>query len=403
MAQKLEHPKDLKSRIKYMHKRWKILWVLAIVALLLILMGVFVNPENFAIWVIGAFFEVSVPFAFYSYFEHKRVESIEEHFPDFLRDIAEFKRSGVTLSQAVQNASTNDYGQLSPEVKKVALELSWGISFEDSMDRLIHRVESQMLDRSISIITAAQAAGGEVTTILETVSSDLRKLKELEAERKSKLSVYTMTIYAIYLLLLFIIVVLTESLVPAIPKMQVAGEFLGGGTSGTITEFEFRELLFQVTLLEAFFAGLISGEMGEGKLSAGIKHSIVLVLISLLAFQLVPPQTLVEKVSETVIDIPATSGTSSRSIEGLAQMDASFSTQDVADQVKLFAKERNRNAYKSFDAKEIKFVPLVCTPCANGKLKIESDKVTIYQTTMMHYGVKYNGQMYEVDFSDPPA
>ena len=193
----------LRTRFRKVKKRWKVLWALSLVATAMILFSLIFQPDSFGIWVIGAFFVMSVPFAFYIYSEHGRLASIEEHFPDFLRDIAEFKRSGVTLSKAIQNAAFNDYGSLSPEVKKIALELSWGVSFEDAMQRLAERVESPMIDRAISIITAAQSAGGEVTIILETVSSDLRKLKELEAERKSKLSVYTMTIYAIYLLLYF--------------------------------------------------------------------------------------------------------------------------------------------------------------------------------------------------------
>lgn len=390
---------EVKQRFGKIKKRWKVLWALSMVALFLILIGVFVQPENFGIWVIGAFFVISIPFAFYIYLEHARLASIEDHFPDFLRDIAEFKRAGVTLSKAIQNASFNDYGHLSPEVQKIARELSWGVSFEDAMNRLVLRVESPMIDRSISIITAAQGAGGEVTTILETVSSDLRKLKELEAERKSKLSVYTMTIYAIYLLLLFIIIVLTESLVPAIPKMQAAGEFLGG-TMGSITEFEFRELLFQVTILEAFFAGLISGEMGEGKVTAGIKHAVILVLVSLLAFQLVQPPTIVEKIGETILDIPPTEGVTSRSIEGMAELQKTFSTEHIAAEVKELAKERNRQQYKAFTADEVEFLALTCQACAEGTIRIEADKVTVVRPSMIRFGVKYAGDGYQVTFND---
>ncbi len=390
---------ELRRKIGKVKMKWKVLWALSAVALLLVLAGAIFQPENFSIWVIGAFFTISIPFAFYIYLEHARIASIEEHFPDFLRDIAEFKRAGVTLSRAIQNASYNDYGMLSPEVKKIALELSWGVSFEDAMQRLADRIDSPMLGRSISIIAAAQAAGGEVTTILETVSSDLRKLKELEAERKSKLSVYTMTIYAIYLLLLFIIIVLTESLVPAIPKMQAAGEFLGG-TMGSISEFEFRHLLFQVTLLEAFFAGIISGEMGEGKVTAGIKHAVILVLISLLAFQLVPPASITQKVADTILDIPPSQGVASHSLEGVVQLQKAFTTADVAQHVRELAKERNRQQYKGFAPEQVEFIALACKPCANGEINVEPAKVTVIKPTMIKFSVKYTGKKYEVSFSD---
>jgi flagellar protein FlaJ len=388
-----------RDQVRRLKSRWKILWVLTIIALALVVVGALFQADNFVFFVIAAFFEISVPFSFFLYFEHARIESIEEHFPDFLRDIAEFRRSGVTLSKAIQNASFNDYGQLSPEVKKIALELSWGVPFEEAMERMTNRVESKMVDRAIGIITAAQAAGGEVTTILETVSSDLRKLKELEAERKSKLSVYTMTIYTIYLLLLFIIVVLTESLVPAIPKMQAAGQFLGG-TIGSITEFEFRELLFHVTMIEAFFAGLISGQMGEGKVTAGIKHSIILVLISLLAFQLVPPADPAQKFSETILDIPPSPGIASKSIEGLVSLEKDFTAAQVADGVRKIAKDRNREQYKAFEEKDVNFLAVACTPCTDGRIEVATDSVKVLKPVLLRYSVKYGGEKYVVTLSD---
>ncbi len=388
------------KKVKFMKKRWKIMWVLVMVALFLVLVGVAFQPESFLIFVVGAFFEISIPFAFYMFLEHSRIESIEEHFPDFLRDIAEFKRSGVTLSRAIQNASHNDYGQLSPDVKKMAVQLSWGISFNGAMLKFSNKIESSMVERAVSIIIASQEAGGEVTSVLETVSSDLRKLKELEAERKSKLSVYTMTIYVIYLLLLFIIIVLVESLVPAVPKMQAAGQFLGGSSSGNITEFEFRTLMFHVIMVEAFFAGMIAGQMGEGRVSAGIKHAVVLVLISLLAFQMVPPASALDKISETILDLPPTKGLASQGLDGLVELDSTFTTTDVATSVRELAKERNRDSHKAFSPEDVKFVVYNCQACASGYISISEDKITVKQPTMIRYNIMYSKTYYEVAFQD---
>ncbi|MBN3037603.1 MAG: type II secretion system F family protein [Candidatus Diapherotrites archaeon] len=393
---------EIRKRFSKLKKRWKILLTLIGIAILLVLFGAMVSPANLPLFIIGAFFEITIPFAFQMYVEHGRIMSIEEHFPDFLRDIAEYKRSGVTLSGAIQNASHNDYGQLSPEVKKMATELSWGLSFDESMHRFGARMESQMVDRAISIITIAQTAGGEVTTILETVSSDLRKLKELEKERVSKLSIYTMTIYTIYLLLLFIIVVLTESLAPAVPKMQAAGEILGGAV-GTITEYEFRTLLFHVALVESFFSGLIAGQMGEGRLTAGIKHAVILVLITLLAFQLVPLPPASEKLSETILELPPTPGFTSQGLQGLSLFEKGFTAEEVADQVRKLAKERNREQYKAFTADNVEFIATICNLCAQGKLSISTKEIIVNEPVMMRYTVRFAEDRYVVEISDGEA
>ena len=232
------------------------------------------------------------------------------------------------------------------------------------------------------------------------MSSDLRKLKELEEERKSKMSIYTMTIYAIYLLLLFIIIVLTESLVPAIPKMQSAGEFLGATTIGRITEYEFRTLLFHVSLVEAFFAGIIAGQMGTGRISSGLKHSVILVLITLLAFQFVQPPTPVEKIAETIMDVPPTPGLTTKGIMADTELTQSFTTTDVAKLVAKLAKERNREPYKGFKSDDVEFFKLNCRPCDEGKIDITEKEVKVREKTRIRFSVKYAEDHYVVSFQD---
>jgi len=42
--------------------------------------------------------------------------------------------------------------------------------------------------------------------------------------------------------------------------------------------------MFHLSLIEGFFAGLIAGKMGEGSMGAGLKHSLILIVIGFLAF-----------------------------------------------------------------------------------------------------------------------
>jgi flagellar protein FlaJ len=39
--------------------------------------------------------------------------------------------------------------------------------------------------------------------------------------------------------------------------------------------------------VQAIFSGLIAGQMGEGSLSAGVKHACVLLLIAIITFNFV--------------------------------------------------------------------------------------------------------------------
>jgi flagellar protein FlaJ len=390
---------DVKKWVRSLKKEYRMVGILGIAALFIMLVGSVILPAYAMLFVILGFFLVAVPTAILIFLEHQRVESIEEQFPDFLRDIAEYKRSGVTLSMAIQNVTQNEYDQLTPEVHKMAKELSWGMPFEEVLERFGERIDSAMINRALSIIIVAQSVGGEITTILETVAGDMRKLKEIEKERKSKLSVYTMTIYMIYMLLLFIIIVLAESLAPAIPKMQAAGQFLGG-TIGTLTEFEFRQLMFHVCVVEAFFAGIIAGQMGEGKITSGIKHAIILVLVTLLAFQLIQPAAPIDKMAETIMEIPSVAGTTSQQIEAIGTLHETLTTEDIAENVRRLAKERGRVLYKDFQADEVEFQALDCKPCAEGKIIVTPTQVLVRETTEIRFITMYAQTRYVVSFRD---
>jgi flagellar protein FlaJ len=49
----------------------------------------------------------------------------------------------------------------------------------------------------------------------------------------------------------------------------------------------FSRLLYHTCLVQAIFSGLIAGQMGEGSIGAGVKHSCVLLLIALFTFNFI--------------------------------------------------------------------------------------------------------------------
>ncbi len=392
---------EARKKIENIPRIWKLIWLVLTltvsVTLIALLLGIDILPI-----IIADFFLIFGPIAALTYWKQKRITSIETHFPGFLRDLAEFRRAGISLPQAVENASENDYGQLSPEVERMAMEMSWGNSFKQGMETLKDRVESDMIKRAVSILTAAQESGGDITSILETISADLQKLKELQEERKSKLSVYTATIYVIYLLLLFIIVMLAETLAPAIPKIQTAGQFLGGGGS-EISEKAFRELLYHVSLIEAFFAGLISGKMGTGRITAGIKHSIILVSVTLGVFFFIQPPGPMIQMSNNIIEVPPVEGFRGGQLSKTLTFTQTISTKKIAEKVREIAKSKNRPKYKDITADDIKFSQRNCKPCREGKITITKNKITVTQSAELEVSTSYRNGQYVIAMQTPTS
>ncbi len=57
------------------------------------------------------------PYGFYTTYKYKKIKEIENRLPDFLRDVAEAGRFGMTLAEAIKVSSRGRYGGLTPEIQ----------------------------------------------------------------------------------------------------------------------------------------------------------------------------------------------------------------------------------------------------------------------------------------------
>jgi len=45
-----------------------------------------------------------------------------------------------------------------------------------------------------------------------------------------------------------------------------------------------KTILFHMSIVEALFAGIVAGKIGEGSFGAGIKHVVILIIITMVVF-----------------------------------------------------------------------------------------------------------------------
>ncbi|OKY78132.1 MAG: Pilus assembly protein TadC [Candidatus Methanohalarchaeum thermophilum] len=221
-----------------------------------------------------------------SYYKKRKNKKIEEEFPDFLRDIAESNGSGMTLTQAVHKARKGSYGKLSPEIKKMSDQISWGISFNEALKRFSGRVKTPLIERSVSLITEAEKAGGDVTDILNAAAKDARKVKMLEKDRKGNMAMYVVIIYVAFFVFLAVILILYNSFIPVMTEATSSTEGLSrtGLMAGSFDPDLYQRIFFHASAIQGFCSGLVAGKMGEGDVKAGLKHSVVLSLIAYVVF-----------------------------------------------------------------------------------------------------------------------
>lgn len=254
---------------------------------LFVALFVFTRTIDFLVFTILA---ATGPYGFYEFARLKHLRRMEEKLPDLLRDLAEYWKGGLSMTDAIETLSKGEYGELTPEVRKMAVQLSWGISFDRVLELFAERVNTQLVHRAVSLIREADRAGGKIADILEAAANDAREIKWLERERQSNMGVYVAIIYMAFGVFLAVIVIIAAQFLPAI--VSATASLGGGGQIGSvqITEIDrdFVVLVFFASaLIQGIGSGMVGGVMGEGEPSAGMKHVFVMVLISYAVFRVV--------------------------------------------------------------------------------------------------------------------
>jgi flagellar protein FlaJ len=231
------------------------------------------------------------PPGFHAHREQVRVRRLEEHFPDFLRDIASSHKGGLTLHHAASIAARGSYGELTPEVRKMADQLAWNLSFADALQRFAQRVDTPLVQRAVSLILQADRSGGNTADVLLAAARDAREIKTLERERRATMGLYTVVVYITFLVFLAVAAILYARFVPQIVASSMAAQVVAGGevaglTSDSLTLAQYRLFYFTAALVQAVGDGLVAGVLGTGRVISGLRHSFVMVLLTYVAFAL---------------------------------------------------------------------------------------------------------------------
>jgi flagellar protein FlaJ len=237
------------------------------------------------------------PYGFYRAREHNRIRRLEERFPDFLRDIASGHKGGLTLHQAAAIAAKGEYGDLTPEVRKMADQLSWNVSFGEALQRFADRVQTPLIQRAVSLILQADRSGGSTTDVLLTAAKDAREIKNLENERRATMSLYTIVVYITFFVFLGVAAVLYAQFAPQIVSSSQAVQRLsdagGGGAgaggvqglnSGALRLDQYQLFYFMSAIVQAVGDGIVAGMLGTGKGVLGLRHSFIMVATAYIVF-----------------------------------------------------------------------------------------------------------------------
>jgi flagellar protein FlaJ len=266
-------------RITYKEK--KIAWIVSITVGIIVIatgFGAFLGTPLLDEYVLFGIMLMIFPPSILDYVDYRWRRSIDEHLPDLFRTIVQAKQTGMTLPKAIEDASKREYGALTKELRKMVAQMSWGMSFEEALEALGKRVDTFLIKRIIPLIIEASKAGGHIEKIFDPLGRFVQSTLMFEKQRKAETRPYIVITYIAFFVFLLTIVLLFRTFFIQTNDLPAIG-------ITALSPESTRRILFNMSVIQGLFGGLIAGKMGEGTVSAGLKHSLVLMLCAYFVFK----------------------------------------------------------------------------------------------------------------------
>ena len=261
----------------------KIHWIGIIAALVIIGCSFIFWGKQISYFIFGVGIVVGItPFVFTLINENRISNLKEQMFLEFARNLVESVKTGTPISKSIVNMRNKPYGVLSPNVNKLANQISMGIPLSEALQVFSRDINNKSISRVLTLIGQAEKAGGDIGQILESVAGAVSMSDKLKKERKATISTLVVQGYIIFFVFMIIILVMQFKILPLLSGIADIGT-LGTGNLG-ISEPQGLEdvasAFLYLLLIQGFFSGITIGKLAEGTFKAGIKHSFALMVAS---------------------------------------------------------------------------------------------------------------------------
>ncbi len=208
-------------------------------------------------------------------FEGRRwyVRNIEEHLPDFLRELSDMQDIGITLQGAIQRIAGAKLGVLSTELSVASRDIQSGAYVNSALVKMEERIGLVSVKRAISLLVRASEITSNLKQIFIIAITDFEYYLRLKRERSNTTVIYVMIIYLSFGIYLYTAYQLNVPFLTAFKGMNVSVD-----TAGNLTD------MFRIGIILATFSGIMAGQFSSNSVLAGFKHSIVLLAATIALF-----------------------------------------------------------------------------------------------------------------------
>ncbi|MBU4501334.1 MAG: type II secretion system F family protein, partial [Nanoarchaeota archaeon] len=160
-----------------------------------------------------------------------KAKFIERALPDALQLMSSNLRAGLTPEKALLLAARPEFGPLTKEINRMGKEITIGRDIDEALIGITKRIKSDKVSKTIMLIVTGIRSGGELASLLDHTSRNLREQDFIEQKIRSSINMYVIFIFTavglgapmLYALSSFLVEVLTKVLSQVeMPKTSMA-------------------------------------------------------------------------------------------------------------------------------------------------------------------------------------
>ncbi|MBS7610507.1 type II secretion system F family protein [Candidatus Bathyarchaeota archaeon] len=228
-----------------------------------------------------ALLSCAIPGTIAHYYFFAKSKGLEEDITNFLRDLVEVRKTGLSPEKCIVNLCSRSYGRLTRYLSIVSNQLRWGMPFRTIYTSFAEHVRSWLALVNMYLLVDAIEVGGGSPETLETVAEFSEMISSQEKERRAMLRPMMVIPYIGAGILLISTIVFLGFM------RSIMGMFRRYG-SAVLPFAEFATLFLPPLVIQSFLMGLVTGKMSAGSISAGFKHAAVLTVFSLVVTWIAP-------------------------------------------------------------------------------------------------------------------
>lgn len=214
---------------------------------------------------------------------------------DNLRKLSSANDTGLTLLESIRTVSETSSGKLSDEFDIIYSKVQFGYSLRNALIEFNNSYHIPRLARTVKLISKAQEASSQITSVLTTAAQASENQDDIERERKSRTRMQVVIILMTYFTLLAVMAILKTQFLDVMAGLtdqaSGSGGSAGGGNgatlSGGIDVNLMGMLFFHAVTIQAILSGFISGYIRDANIMSGLKFVIILQTIALFTWMLI--------------------------------------------------------------------------------------------------------------------